>query len=109
MKNSAAKTNTAPILGHDLTLLQNNFRILTKDLEQLTFDLSPEANIARFSRSALRKTKSLITIHWKIVRKKGVLISLDQYKCMLKQYLLRRSDELQQARMNEYHGMVQAG
>lgn len=90
-------------------MVNSNFRLLSRELERLSIDVNFEANIARFSSSALRQTKSLIIIHWKSLRNKGVRIALDLYKTLLKQYLLYRSQELQRARRIEAVQGVRAG
>lgn len=83
-------------------LINSNFRLLSKDLEKLSFDVNPEANIAKFSREVLRQTIKLIGIYWRILRNRGVTISLESYKTSFKQYLLFRSDEFQRTRRMEF-------
>lgn len=90
-------------------MINSNFRLLSKDLEQLSIDVNIETNIARFSRSALRRTKALIASYWKMLRNRGVHIEYEMYKSLLKTYLLYRSELLQRARRIEMTSGPRAG
>lgn len=83
----------------ELRLLNKNLQLIEKQFLMLRVNYCEVASIVSFSRRVFRKVALLIDTYWRILQKKGLNISFELYRTLLKDHILYNQRIQQRLRM----------